>query len=327
MDGSLLCDSDRGVVDFSWWGRGAPGGPSRRSTHNPASTSGGGGEVAITERGEYRYIESNGLPDHNPGRFPNSGNPHRIEEQDYTFRVPLEPTARDEPVSAGRMVFGVALNGVVFDPGTAEYWRRDRESGWRYEGIQANHKKTLGLDRNNAHVQPNGAYHYHALPVGFVEARGGIEQMLLIGYAADGFPIYGPYAYADPADPDSGLEQMRPSWQLKAGTRPGGDRGPGGRYDGTFTQDFEFVEGSGDLDRANGRFGVTPEYPEGTYYYVLTEDFPFVPRYFRGTPDDSFGKRGGGGPPQGGPGGGPGGGMGGPGDGPRPRHHRPPPRR
>ena len=80
--------------------------------------------------------------------------------------------------------------------------------------------------------------------------------------------------------------------------RPKGDDGPGGKYDGTFIQDYEFVKGSGDLDECNGRKGVTPEYPDGTYYYVVTDAFPFIPRFYRGTPDSSFERRMG--PPPGG---------------------------
>ena len=75
------------------------------------------------------------------------------------------------------------------------------------------------------------------------------------------------------------------------GNRPANGDDPGGQHDGTFVQDFEFVEGSGDLDECNGRFGVTPEYPDGIYYYVLTDAFPFVPRMFRGTPNESFSKQ------------------------------------
>jgi glutamate synthase (ferredoxin) len=48
---------------------------------------------------------------------------------------------------------------------------------------------------------------------------------------------------------------------------------------------------------ASGRFGVTPEFPEGTYHYVLTEQYPLIPRQFAGTPDASFERRG---PPGGG---------------------------
>ena len=113
--------------------------------------------------------------------------------------------------------------------------------------------------------------------------------MLLIGYAADGFPIYGPYGYADPDNPKKGFKLMRSSYRLRKGTR---SSGPGGVYDGTFVQDYEFVAGSGDLDMCNGRYGPTPEHPEGIYHYFITEEFPFVPRYLRGIPDPSFLRRG-----------------------------------
>ena len=82
---------------------------------------------------------------------------------------------------------------------------------------------------------------------------------------------------------------MRASYRLKPGQRPGG---PGGSYDGRFTADYEYVKGSGDLDECNGRFGVTPEFPQGTYHYYLTEEFPYIGRLWRGTPDPSFFKRG-----------------------------------
>ena len=51
---------------------------------------------------------------------------------------------------------------------------------------------------------------------------------------------------------------------------------------GTFTQDYEYVDGIGDLDQCNGRFGVTPEFPDGIYYYVVTDDFPFFTRCLKG---------------------------------------------
>ena len=51
---------------------------------------------------------------------------------------------------------------------------------------------------------------------------------------------------------------------------------------GAFTQDFEYVEGLGDLDQCNGRFGVTPEFPKGIYYYMVTDEFPFFSRCLKG---------------------------------------------
>ena len=53
------------------------------------------------------------------------------------------------------------------------------------------------------------------------------------------------------------------------------------------------MAGLGDLDRCNGRRGVTPEFPDGTYYYVLTATLPYIPRCFAGTPDSSFRHSGG----------------------------------
>ncbi len=278
--------------------------PSRRAA--PASVD-AENQVRITVRDGYRYITSNGIPEHATGAFPNRSNPHTIRPQRYTFRVPAEPEPAARVTELDRMPFGVALNGVVFDPGTAEYWKRDRNSGWRYEAI-VDGKGSLGIDQNHAHVQPTGAYHYHAAPTGLIHRLQHSRQhrdphthaMTLVGYAADGFPIYYLYGYADPDDPASGVRELSSSYRLKKGERPSGSRGPGGRYDGTFTQDFEYVPGAGDLDECNGRTGVTPEYPDGTYYYVITDEFPYIPRCFRGAPDPSFQRRGPGGPPRGG---------------------------
>lgn len=239
--------------------------------------------AVIEIRGSYRYVYSNGLPDHPHGRFPNRGNPNRIRPQGYVFRVPLEPKQAPQPMDVDGWIFGVALNGIPFDPGTAEYWNNDRNSGWRYEALSG--KINLGLDENHAHVQPKGAYHYHGIPTRLVDRLAQPDKMVLVGYAADGFPIYARYGHEDPMDLTSKLRPMRSSYRLKQGVRPDG---PGGEYDGTFVQDYEYVLGSGDLDECNGRFGKTPEYPEGIYHYYLTDDFPFVPRLFRGIPDRSF---------------------------------------
>jgi hypothetical protein len=257
--------------------------------------------VSITTEGGFRIIRANGIPDHVPGRFPNRGNPHRIAAQDHVFRVPLAPQTAAAPTPTGPAFFGVALNGVPFEAGTAEFWNRDRRSGWNYEAKSG--FIDLGLDAHNAHVQPTGTYHYHALPTGLLQTLGDDgRRMVLVGWAADGFPIYSAHGHRDPEDAQSPVRKLRSSYRLKQGERPGG---PGGRYDGKFTEDYEFVKGHGDLDECNGRFGVTPEFPQGTYHYHLTEEFPHVARLWRGQPDASFMKHGPGpgrfGPPPGGP--------------------------
>ncbi len=211
----------------------------------------------------------------------------------------MKPVMAATPERRGGWWWGVALNGVPFEPGTAETWNNDPQSIWRYEAGTG--FLNLGLDEHNAHVQPNGSYHYHALPKGLVERLGGDgEKMLLIGWAADGFPIYTSWATTDAKDAKSTLRKMKSSYRLRQGARPAQEGGPGGNYDGRFTQDFEFVKDSGDLDECNGRIGVTPEFPGATYYYCISAEFPFVPRMWRGTPDASFSK--GERPPRGGPG-------------------------
>lgn len=249
-------------------------------------------EVKISEDGEYRRIQANGIPDHTPGQFPNRHNPNVIGPQSYDYKVPLHPKLAEKPVPYRMQPFGIGVNGVVFDPFAAEWWQGN--PAWQYEPHGG--AIDLGLDSSNAHVQPNGAYHYHGIPTGLIEKLAGDQKkMVLVGWAADGFPIYGPYAHSEAMNADSPVKKMAPSYAVKQGTRPAGS--PGGKYDGAFVQDYEYVEGKGDLDASNGRHGVTPEFPQGTYYYVLTDAYPYVPRQFAGTPDGSFARRG---PPGGG---------------------------
>lgn len=246
------------------------------------------GKVTIVMQGPFRVIRSNGIPDHQTGAFPNEGNPNTISEQDYEYRVPKDPQKTGRSTPLGMSPFGVAVNGVPFDPGAAEWWDNDPNSGWQYEAMYLGAR--LGIDQNNAHVQPNGAYHYHGPPTGLLQRLAAQGKPVLIGYAADGFPIYGPYGYKNASDKSSGLKKLKSSYRLKSGTRASAP-GPGGRYDGAFVADYEFVRGAGDLDDCNGVFGITPEYPQGIYHYCVTDTFPYIPRGFKGTPDQSFIRR------------------------------------
>ncbi len=246
-----------------------------------------------TENGK-RIIESNGIPDHNVGKFPRRGNPNTIAPQNYHFEMPLQPKVADKPSLVTMQAFGIAVNGVVFDPNAAEWWQDDRSSGWQYEANAS--KLDLGLDANSAHVQPNGAYHYHGIPQGLMKKLNpeNKPQIIHVGWAADGFPIYARWDYSNAKDAISQIKEMKSSYRIKKGTRPGG---PGEKYDGTYLADYEYIAGSGDLDECGGRFGVTPENPEGIYHYVLTDDYPYIPRLYKGTPDPSFQRHG---PPPGG---------------------------
>ncbi|MBM3875762.1 MAG: YHYH protein [Verrucomicrobia bacterium] len=291
----------KGPGDAKGQGFGGPKGGKNQAAPAGDGKSPAASVATITIDAGYRVIRANGLPDHLPGQFPNRGNPNLLAPQSYNFRVPLGPRENATFTRLRMHPFGVALNGVVFDPDAAEWWQMDPQSGWTYDPISGPQK--LGIDRHNAHVQPTGAYHYHGMPTGLIErVTEGKQKVALAGWAADGFPIYGPWGHSDARDTNSPVKRLKSGYQLRPGTRTGG---PGGRFDGTFVEDFQFVKGAGDLDEANGRAGVTPEFPKGTYHYVLTDDFPFIPRLYKGTPDASFFR--------GGPGGGPGGKKGPPG--------------
>jgi hypothetical protein len=105
--------------------------------------------------------------------------------------------------------------------------------------------------------------------------------MTLVGWASDGFPIYSIYGHADPEDGESAMAEMRSSYQTV--DAPGAGRPSTDDFAlGHFEQDWVYVEGSGDLDQCNGRYGVTPEFPEGIYHYHITQTYPFVQRCVRG---------------------------------------------
>jgi len=235
-----------------------------------------------------RYFESNVLPDHETGEFPNSGNPHEISVQNLMLQTTANPELADEITEVGLGKFGLSINGIPFEREAAEWYNRDSSSGWQYDAFGGGIE--LGFDMNNAHVQPTGLYHYHGIPDVLVEDDSLIHHPDLIGFAADGFPIYIMFGYENAEDASSTIIELQPSYQLREGTRPSG---PGGAYDGTFNEDWEYIEGLGDLDQCNGRTGITPEFPEGTYYYVLTQAFPRIPACWSGTPDDGWLPRGG----------------------------------
>lgn len=239
-----------------------------------------------TREGDKIVIECSGIPNHETGAFPNAACPFGIKGRRRRFEISAHPVTSASPRAIAGWLFGVAVNGVVLDPTGPWLYEGDARTAYEFEVMSRTARRHLGLDANNAHSQPGGEYHYHGLPIGLLDVLRAEGRMLLVGWAADGFPIYGPFGHADADDPSRGVRAMRSSYRLARGERP--DVVPGGTRDGTFVEDFEYVPGLGDLDECNGRFGVTPEFPEGVYHYHLTSAFPFVPRYWRGEPDPTF---------------------------------------
>jgi uncharacterized protein (TIGR03437 family) len=174
------------------------------------------------------------------------------------------------------------------------------------------------------HQPGNGQYHHHAAPTCLREQLGdNVERVRdrrtgpvyrekaapwthspILGWAYDGYPIYGPYAYADPRDARSEVRRMRSGFRLRAiaqrATLPdwampyhastpqqltAAQQGPPVNATfplGRYLEDYEWASGVGDLDQYNGRFAVTPEFPQGTYCYHTTIEadgspaFPYI---------------------------------------------------
>ncbi|NQY11869.1 MAG: YHYH protein [Flavobacteriales bacterium] len=252
--------------------------------------------------GSKREITTNSIPAHKAGLFGSASgslNPNAIQEVTETYNITTYPTATGSftallstaSLGGSQYSFGILFSGIEVDPIAAEPFPHailalNVNWEWNLEALNVN----IGLDCNNAHVQPTGKYHYHGSPELYISALNiSTTEMTLIGYAADGFPIYYKYAYSSASDITSAVEEMFPSYELKSGDRPGdGESAPCDAYNGVYSNDYQYVSGLGDLDEANGRTGVTPEFPAGTYYYVITDDFPSIPRYFKETPSNDF---------------------------------------
>ncbi len=168
------------------------------------------------------------------------------------------------------------------------------------------------FDLCNGHQPGNGQYHHHVNPVclraqlndniatvssgrlgtQYAEKAAPWSHSPILGWAFDGYPVYGPYGYANPNDAKSAVRRMKPGFQLRtitqrhtlpawvlpylpnaAQTLTTAQYGPDVNVKfplGRYVEDYDFVAGLGDLDQYNGRFTVTPEYPNGTYAYFVT---------------------------------------------------------
>ncbi|NQZ89407.1 MAG: YHYH protein [Colwellia sp.] len=135
------------------------------------------------------------------------------------------------------------------------------------------------VDTHNAHSQGNGSYHYHGKPNALYLDDNDSVVSPLVGFAADGYPIFGPYF-----DDNGTIRKAVSSFQVIAGSRPSGTDSPGGTYDGTYRDDYQYVVDYGDLDECNGMT------VDGVYGYFITDGYPYVLNCFKGAPDDSFHK-------------------------------------
>lgn len=265
---------------------------------------------------DWVYVTTHGIPSYPTGPFLD-GNPSQATDQAAIFKVPLVPAPNTgtatatTPGNIGVFINGVALfdwrDGVSWNPttgtlcggpgnapcpggmGTAQAWNRD--------AVPA---EMAGFDCSKGHPA-NGNYHHHQNPSAFkldidvisticnlydadgLYAISATEHSPLIGFAYDGYPIYGAYGYAN-ENGTGGITRMKSGYELAnysvRTNYPNGtavDVGPpvdATYFLGYFREDYQFVSNPAEdyLDEHNGRFCVTPEYPNGTYCYFATVD-------------------------------------------------------
>lgn len=263
--------------------------------------------VCIETIGNVRYVYANNIPDHGTGTL-NGG--FTLTALDDEWTMCAEPTIAgsftqlygDDSLvgcsTAGSYKFGVGTNGVHYAPSSTDYFQNTSTTEYNYDwNIEA--VSAFGVNNQGAHLNPSGQYHYHSIAsIYFSNGLGidGTSHSPIVGYAADGFPIYYKYAYTTATDNSSGISAFDSGWELKTGNRSDdgmtdndGVSSPNGPYDGYYVEDYEFNPSNTTLDECNGRYGVTPDYPGGTYYYVLTDSWPYIPRCFAGSHvDESF---------------------------------------
>ncbi len=147
--------------------------------------------VTVSTEGDYVVLQSKGLPDHQSCYYPTSDSlyhvydgpnpnfmlaPGEIERQNYTFKIPINPTRATNHQATPLGPIGISINGVpLFN---------------QYNG--QHNPLTVEIntfDQYNGHPTPTGQYHYHVEPTHITQTKG---EDALIGFLLDGFPVYGP---------------------------------------------------------------------------------------------------------------------------------------
>ena len=257
----------------------------------------------------YSYISATGIPAYITGPF-QDGNPSLATAINKIYRIPLAPVQGTGTVATTGGNIGVFKNGVaLFDYRDGVSWKNSTSQicGGPIQGCTGDGKwnrdavvgERLGFDCSKAHPAM-GNYHHHQNPSAFGLDLNVISTVCstypsdglyvinpsvhspLLGFAYDGFPIYGAYAYAN-TNGSGGIVRMKSGYQLRNITTrtvwaDGTDVLDGPAVSttyplGYFREDYEFVSHPSDpsyLDTHNGRFCVTPEYPAGIYCYFTT---------------------------------------------------------
>ena len=255
--------------------------------------------VTISSDGVYMTISTPGIANHDM----EGGTAGNIVAQDFDWKLPLTPTNNTNcnpsvsidgcDIAPDRGPVAVAVNGVPF------YGPEDGPGGDAVAheiGIYDEDRQEIDLGICGAHTGPGG-YHYHFdgncmhwhnetnehSDYEFSKIDNSTHSPI-IGFAFDGYPIYGSYGHVD-----GNVTLMRSNYILKENSGMG--------YNGI--DDYEYSpDNGGHLDACNGRFSPTPEFPDGIYHYYSTmpvmgdnpnanNAFPYFINCYRGISETS----------------------------------------
>lgn len=305
------------------------------------------GVQEVDSSSNWVYVFSTGLAGYTMGPWQNGAFPNLPVNQKLLYRFPRTNGVPAAKSLTGAGQIGIFVDGVeMFNSWDANYWNGTTDTpsmgsdGYWNRDAYVNEGATF--DPGNAHQQQSGTYHYHASPIALRYELGDhvdynpttktysestnapTQHSPILGWVADGFPVYGPYGYSNPTNPASGVRRMIsgyvirngqygtsnltaygrttiPQWAVRAFGVSSNQSGPAvsssyplGRYmeDNDYLGDHGYVQGVDfDLDEYNGRWCVTPEFPNGTYAYFVsiasngTPVFPYnIGRAYYGSP-------------------------------------------
>ena len=275
--------------------------------------------LTITADDDFCTFTSNNIPNHDVGgntttgaNFASQVTPNNL---DYVLLVPRYPARENAPTYVNKIggsltLNGIMLNGVDLDMDSAFCYNVEFTTplqiglGTRdqcglladWYAVPAENPDYVVLDEFTGHSF-SGRYHYHSDNNGLsnVETSEALESgseiidpsgSPVIGFAPDGFPIYGHYFYDTETNT---LRKAKSSWQTYTDERtaPSGSSDPvppiATHERGIFVEDWYYAVDSGDLDECNGMVDAY-----GNYGYYYTEDYPYGPRCSFGVPDPSF---------------------------------------
>lgn len=244
----------------------------------------------------YVYVKTNDVPSWIPIGYNWPNNPWFATPMGYQFSFRRNPIPNVGPeTKTGYGHIGLWKNGCsIYNPKDAKSYKDSTtwfQNAWFWE-----HLILETFDPCIGHPNGSGEYHTHVSPACLYDITDSTQVSPLVGYAFDGYPIYGGYGYSDPMDTLSSIVRLKSSYRLRnitaRTTLPDGtvlapayygptidtntvsldplNNTPIAAPLGAYMEDYEYVAGLGDLDEHNGRFCVTTEYPNGTYAYFTT---------------------------------------------------------